>query len=108
MKNLQEEARKRIGLLRRLRGTTWGTSYRTLRLLYTGLVRSRIDYSLPLLGSASDKTMFQLEVVQNSALRLMCGALGSTPASALEILADVEPLQIRRSRRILLEAEWEP
>ena len=105
VKTVAVNAQKRMRLLKSLRGTSWGANCATMRNLYTGYVRSVIDYSLPVLSTASDRTMRSLEVVQNSALRIMCGALSSTPIGALEIMARVEPIQLRRTRKIMVEAE---
>ena len=62
-----------------------------------------MDYSLPLQTVASSTTSTQLDRVQNQALRLICGAMRSTPTAACEIEANVEPLDLRRER-VLTEA----
>ena len=71
--------------------------------MYIGYVRSVMDYSLPLQSVASSTTSTQLDRVQNQALRLICGAMRSTPTAACEIEANVEPLDLRR-KRVLTEA----
>ena len=62
-----------------------------------------MDYSLPLQTVASSTTSTQLDRIQNQALRLICGAMRSTPTAACEIEANVEPLDLRR-KRVLTES----
>ena len=46
-----------------------------------------------------------LDKLQNQSLRLVCGGMRSTPAAALEIDANVEPLHLRRERAVLQSIE---
>ena len=96
---------KRLNLLKRLASTNWGSNKNTLRQLYTGYVRAVLDYSAPLQVTASKHNQKMLDRKQNEALRFVCGALRSTPSSACEIDANIEPLNIRRDRCAALTLE---
>ena len=101
VENVEKKASKRLNLIKRLASTTWGADKMTLRSLYLGYVRSVIDYNIVLQNSCSKATRHDLDKIQNSALRLICGGMRSSPISACEISADVEPLEIRRKKAAL-------
>ena len=96
---------KRLNLLKRLASTNWGSDKLTLRQLYTGYVRAVLDYSAPLQITASKHNQKKLDRKQNEALRFVSGALKSTPTSACEVDANIEPLNIRRERNAALTLE---
>ena len=101
VENVQKKANKRLNLVKRLASTNWGADKMTLRSLYLGYVRSVIDYNIVLQNTCSKTTKQGLDKVQNHALRLICGGMRSSPTSACEISADVEPLEIRRRKAAL-------
>ena len=103
--DITEKVAKRLNLLKRLASTNWGTNKKTLRQLYTGYVRAVFDYSAPLQATASRTNQLKLDRLQNQGLRFVCGALRTTPSSACEIDADVEPLRLRRERYTALTLE---
>ncbi|MCG8431457.1 MAG: hypothetical protein MJA29_09835, partial [Candidatus Omnitrophica bacterium] len=98
MENLKSKASKRLSLLKRLSSTSWGADKRTLRQLYTGYVRSIMDYGLSLQSIASQQLRSSLDGVQNQALRFICGGLRSSPTAACEIDSSLEPMDLRRER----------
>ena len=100
MKDLKKAAEKRLNLVKRLAGTTWGTEKRTLRQLYIGYIRAKLDYCSPIQTVANKSALQEINKVQNQGLRLICGAMRSTPTAACEIDANIEPLDIRRNRTL--------
>ena len=105
--SLRDRAHKRLNLLKKLACTKWGANKDTLRQLYLGYVRSVMDYSLPLQNITSASTASHLDRVQNQALRLICGAMKSTPTVACEIEAPAKTerlSQISREIRVLQTA----
>ena len=56
-----------------------------------GYVRAVMDYNLPLQTIASKGAVLSLDKVQNQALRLICGAIRTTPTAAGEIDANIKP-----------------
>ena len=103
--DIADKVAKRLNLLKRLASTNWGTNKTTLRQLYTGYVRAVFDYSAPLQATASNTSQRKLDRLQNQGLRFVCGALKTTPSSACEIDANVEPLRLRRERSTALTLE---
>ena len=105
LKNLKEKATKRLNLVKRLASTKWGADKQTLRQLYMGYVRSVLDNNLPLQSIASTSNTTALDKTQNQALRLICGGMRSTPTAACEIEADIEPMDLRRTRALVETVE---
>ena len=105
MKDLKKAAQKRLNLVKRLAGTTWGTEKRTLRQLYIGYIRAKLDYCSPIQTVANKSALQEINKVQNQGLRLICGAMRSTPTAACEIDANIEPLDIRRNRTLIEAVE---
>ena len=68
-----------------------------LTLLYKSIIRSKLDYGSSLYGSASKTHLQKLECVQYKCLRLIIGALNSTPRPALCAETGIYPLQLRRN-----------
>ncbi len=69
--------------MRALAGVKWGASRATLLHFYRAYIRSKIDYGCEVYGSASPTLLKQLEVVQNTALRIALGGFRSSPILAL-------------------------
>ena len=105
MKELKNAAVKRLNLVKRLAGTTWGTEKRTLRQLYMEYIRAKLDYCSPIQTVANKSAVQEINKVQNQGLRLICGAMRSTPTAACEIDANIEPLDIRRNRSLVEAVE---
>ena len=103
--DLKEKANKKLNLLKRLASTTWGSNKQALRHLYMGYVRSTMDYCLPLQTVANKSAMSALDRVENQALRLICGAMKTTPTSACEIEANICPRDLRRKSALLESVE---
>ena len=101
IKNIKNKALRRLQLLKRLAGTTWGSDKDTLRGLYLGYVRSVNEYNRSLLTTCSKSNLESIDRVQNNALRLISGAMRSTPTAACEIHTSVGPLGLRRDKAAL-------
>ena len=103
--DISAKVTKKLNLLKRLASTNWGSDKHTLRQLYTGYVRAVLDYSAPLQITASKHNQKKLDRKQNEALRFICGGIKSTPSSACEVDANIEPLNLRRERNAALTLE---
>ena len=95
---LKNKSIKALNLIRVDTHTSWGTDQDTLLLLYTSLIRSKLDYGCIVYGSARSSYLRRLDPVQNHALRLCLGAYRTSPSSSLCILANEPPLYIRRQK----------
>ena len=98
IENLKSKSTKRLRLLKKLATTEWGSDKTTLRSLYLGYVRSSLEYGAALMTSCSTANLKHLDRIQNSAARFINGGMRSTPTSACEVHADIEPLGLRREK----------
>ena len=101
VENVRKKADKRLNLIKHLASSNWGADKNTLRSLYLGYTRSVMDYSIVIQNICSKSTKESLDRVQNQALRLICGGMRSSPTSACEISANIEPLEKRRKKAAL-------
>ena len=72
-----------LNFLKMLSSTQWGGDPSILALFYETVIRSKLDYGSSLYGSASKTQLQKLDCFQNKCLRLIIGALKSTPVQAL-------------------------
>uniref|UniRef100_A0A3Q3AL86 Reverse transcriptase domain-containing protein n=1 Tax=Kryptolebias marmoratus TaxID=37003 RepID=A0A3Q3AL86_KRYMA len=87
-----------LNIMRCLRGKEWGANRKALKSIYVGLIRSVIDYGSILYSSASSTLLKKIDKIQYQALRLCCGAMKTTPVSALQVEMGEMPLEIRRTQ----------
>ena len=99
--NLVVACTKRLNLMKAIASNHWGADLTSLRSFYLAYIRSKISYAMEIWSSCS-KTQFQrLCKIQNAALRLMTGAVKTTPIAAFEMEADVPPLDLFMEASIL-------
>lgn len=87
---------KILNLLRCLCGVWWGAHPFSLKLLYNALLRSVLDYGTFLLEPCSIAGLRKLDAIQSKALRIIAGAMKSSPLNALRVECGEPPLQLRR------------
>lgn len=95
IKYFTDKCNKRLNLLRSLTGTVWGTGKESLLIVYRGLIRSILDYSCFIYNNICLSLFKKLEVLQNKALRVVCGAYNSTPGAVLQVETGELPLRLR-------------
>ncbi|XP_023190232.1 uncharacterized protein LOC111608691 [Xiphophorus maculatus] len=93
-----EKSKKILNIMRCLRGKEWGADRKALKTIYIGLIRSVFDYGCILYNSASNSLLKTIDRIQYQALRLCCGAMKSTPISALQVEMGEMPLELRRKQ----------
>ncbi|XP_052257940.1 uncharacterized protein LOC127862720 [Dreissena polymorpha] len=98
-------ARRKLAMMRKLAGTTWGANEHILKTVYQGTVRPQLEYSSPTWSSTAKSNRQALDKIQNQALRIMTGATKSTPIAFMEKITGIQPLQERRDVKILLQTE---
>jgi hypothetical protein len=69
---------KKLNIIRCLAGTTWRADQKVLLNAYKALVESTIRYGETAYGSATKKTLLQLETVQTTGARTALGAFRVT------------------------------
>ena len=92
---------RKLGLLKKLEGTTWGAATNILRRVYTGTVRPIMEYATTSWATDSNANKRKLDKVQNVALRASVSAMKTTPIEEMEKTADLEPLELRRTFKVL-------
>ena len=78
-----------------------GGDRKSLTLLYTALIRSKIDYGSFLYSTAAQTHLIKLDRVQYDAIRTIAGLLKCTSVDMLEAEANIVPLQYRREQLML-------
>ena len=64
-----------------------------------------MEYASTTWGTAAKTNKSRLDKIQNMALRVILGAMKTTPVHDMEKAANVEPLERRRSLKILIQGE---
>ncbi|CAK1547954.1 unnamed protein product [Leptosia nina] len=72
-------------LLRCLSGVWLGAHPYCMKLVYNALIRSILDYGMFLLESGNVTALKKLDQIQAKALRIMLGAMKSSPINALQV-----------------------
>ncbi|KAJ8722734.1 hypothetical protein PYW07_003914 [Mythimna separata] len=85
-----------LNMLRCLSGVWWGAHPFSLKLIYNAIIRSTLDYGLFVLEPGSVMAFKKLDLIQSKALRIISGAMKSSPINALQIECGEAPLSLRR------------
>ena len=93
---------RKLGLLKKLAGAIWGADTSILR---RGAVHQIMEYATTSWATASNTNKSKLDKVQNKALRAIVGAMKTTPIKEMEKRADLEPLELRRTFKVLTQTE---
>ena len=99
--NLIYKCKKDINLLRLVSATTFGADKLTLLNLYKSLILSKLDYGAQAYYSAQKTSLKKLDLIQNTALRIITGARKTTLINALELECGLKSLTLRREELIL-------
>ena len=105
IEQMERRGIRKLSLLKKLAGTAWGADCRLLSRVYTGAVRPTLEYGSTSWGTAAKTNKSKLDRVQNMGLRLILGAMKTTPIHEMEKTANVEPLERRRDLKVLLQGE---
>ena len=106
IKKMERGGLQKLALMRKLARTTWGADSSILTKIYTATVRPTMEYASTTRGTAAKTNKSRLDKVQNMALRVILGAMKSTTVHVMEKTpANVEPLERRRSLKILIQGE---
>ena len=97
--NAETKARHKLALLRKLAGTQWGAAEAVLKNVYIGTIRPHLNYEATTCSSASKTSSYTLGKVQNQAVRIITGSMGSTPLKIMEETTAIQPLSKRRDMR---------
>ena len=96
IKNLKEEVRKSLNILKVVSSYDWGADRNCLLKLYNSLCKSKIDYACQIYSSACKTRLEELDPVHNLGLRLCTGAFRTSPKESLYVDSHELPLDLRR------------
>ncbi|CAF4784789.1 unnamed protein product [Pieris macdunnoughi] len=87
---------RNLNILRCLSGVWWGAHPFCMKLMYNALIRSILDYGTFLLSPGNATRLKKLDNIQSKALRLITGAMKTSPINALQVECVEAPLHLRR------------
>ena len=93
---ISQKCEKNINVLRALSGVWWGAHPFTQKLLYNAIIRSHIDYGSFVLDPCNKSGLQKLDKIQAKCLRIILGAMKSSPINAMQVECVDSPLSIRR------------
>ena len=89
-------------MMRKLAGTEWGANEKILKQVYQGTVRPILEYGSGSFMTASKSHISSLEKVQNQALRVITGAMRSTPIKKMQRITGIASLQTRMESKAMI------
>lgn len=96
IRTIRHKLLKKLDVLKKLAGTTWGGHPQTMDVLYKGIMRNQLEYGCVVYNSISKTYENMIETITRKALRLVNGFTKSTPVNALHLIAAEEPHFLRR------------
>ena len=81
---MERSSLQKLALVRKLIGTTKGADSSILTKLYTVTIRPTMEYVSTMWGTAAKTKMSRLDKVQNMTLRVILGAMKTTPVYDME------------------------
>lgn len=85
-----------VNILRSLSGVWWGSHPYCQKLLYNAIVRSHLDYGSFIFEPCNKIPISKLDLIQAKCLRIVIGAMRSSPKNALQVECADPPLPLRR------------
>ena len=98
VKYLKTVCNKALNVLRVVSHTNWGADKVVLLCLYCALVRSKLDYSCIVYGSASKSVLRTLDAVHHAGLRICLGAFRTFPVQSLCVKVGETSLSLQHLR----------
>ena len=94
IEDLLNSCENSLKLMKAMAFSKYGADRKSLLLLYTSVIRSKILYSSPMLITTCRSNLESLEQIQSKALRIATGALKSSPIEALQCEADIPSINL--------------
>ncbi|GFX98008.1 reverse transcriptase domain-containing protein [Trichonephila clavipes] len=91
------KALRKLNILRKLCGTTWGSRPRTLKNAYSSIIRPVLEYAAPIWAPASVSSKQKLDSIQHHSSKIIIGAVSSTNDEKAEREWGLPPLECRRN-----------
>jgi len=104
IQDAEAKARRKMNIMRKLAGTHWGANEKILKTVYQGTVRPHLEYGSSSWMTAAKSHQQTMDKVQNQALRIITGAMRSTPIDKMEQTTGIPPLNNRRECKALVQS----
>ena len=75
--DIVEKCEKPLNIMKAVARRQWGSDRKSLQLLYTSLIRPKMDYGSFLFETAAKSNLIKLDRVQYEAIRIIAGLLKS-------------------------------
>jgi hypothetical protein len=92
----EAKARRKMNIMRKFAGTKWDVNEKILKSVYQYNVRPHFEYGSSSWMTAAKTHHQTLDKVQNQTLRIITGAMKSTPIQSMEDITNIPPLRKRR------------
>jgi hypothetical protein len=93
---IASKCEKSVNVMRSLSGVRWGAHPYMQKILYNAIVRSHFDYASFILEPCNKLALAKLDRIQAKCLRIITGAMKSSPINALQVECVDPPLILRR------------
>ncbi|CAG9133023.1 unnamed protein product [Plutella xylostella] len=84
MSYVARKCERGVNVLRSLSGVWWGSHPYSQKLLYNAIVRSHFDYAAFIIDPCNKAALEKIDKVQYKCLRIVSGAMKSSPTNALQ------------------------
>ena len=91
--------------MKKLSGTQWGADQRVQKRLYVGRVRPVLEYCMAATATAAKSHSDKIARIQNQAMRLMTGAMRTTPINTLESITGLQSMEDRKDIKVMTQAQ---
>ncbi|GBM44391.1 putative RNA-directed DNA polymerase from transposon X-element [Araneus ventricosus] len=98
IKHLKTKCIRTLNIMKVLSSSFWGADKVSLMRIYRSLVRSNLDYGVPVYGSAAKSTLKMLDSVHHQGLHIATGAFRTTPIPSLHVISGEPSLELRCHR----------
>jgi ribonuclease HI/endonuclease/exonuclease/phosphatase (EEP) superfamily protein YafD len=85
-----------INFLRSISSQKWGSHPNAMLTIYKSCIRSIIEYGTFIIDDGPDSTLILLDRLQWKCIRICTGMFQTTHTKSLEVIAGIEPLEVRR------------
>ena len=101
--NAQKKGIQRLALMKKLAGSDWGANHSILKKTYTSYIRPTLEYGSTVWSTAAKSNLQKIDKVQNLGLRIITGAMKTTPIRAMEDPATLSTMEVRRETKTLTQ-----
>ena len=94
LENTAHKVSKRVSLMRKLAGTSWGASQEVLKTTAMALCYSAAEYCSPVWARCAHTSKVDTQL--NESMRIVSGTTQSTPIPWLPVMSNIAPPHLRR------------